>query len=999
MALTTAVPVLPSTHPVRRCFARYGRYASRLAVSTLIISTAVATILIYPIPFLYTNDFMNGASNLPHHVWTLARPLPYDYAAVPDVIMRSIWIHASYMQALDAELLVSALDLQDELLGGTEDFWPVGAPTDVEAPRDDTVRLSLFERDALHAMNGLTNQSWLFQSPLLYWNCSKSRILADDDIVGTVNQKKNQSIPANLTLRHSIVFSGKRFEDRRLLAADALVITLLHLSDSPVGRLWESIAPSLPAKVGHQWDIYPPDGRVSASQLYEFQFRPISSKDFIGLAIAYGGALLYFIINLSSIQAIKSKIGLMATVLVQTFFSLMSSFTICAIFKVDLSGILRWMYPIVIFTTSLEDVFRLINAVIATPFEDSASNRIGYAFGETAHIALGTTLQKVLIAVAMSRFNNVHAGFCIFTAVAMVLNFFFFSTFFLSVLGVDVRRLELGDALAKESSRHNRRVKQGRPGPGPSWLKKLAFGNVAFSTRLAGTLVMIGFVLIVQWHFFDGEGLPQRLLRPFKEQTRDIAAQRQSLLEDVHQARSPSSWLRLQDHDTAREVIRILKPNAYSYIARVYDPLVFVKKGSDRMPNQREPSLLPAAYDFIHHQLATCIIIVILVIAVLRLLTSYLLLEDETAVGGGGGGGDLTESPNFSIKSLSGGHSLDIALLAESSGRHAVSVGLDRVIRVWNLRDTTQSDSIVRADDRGGELFPVLAVALDEESKWLAILSQSRVAFWNLDARLWGRSVAVNTFNKRPEACFFDNGVLPASKRLLIVWRSGTLTEIHVTSGEESSDFEIHPRIICARPLFTKGAESGDCIMHHFSPQNDDDTICLRNYTEQPIGGWCTWEGAKEVQKHVADPGAWGLASDGTAVGVRRRVKADSAPPKYAVLKQRKRFPGRDGKGDILRHWEVWRAAFGDRSNPFETLPLLKEEDEASHLVISELGPKVNVGQKSMAFAFGNVIKLVTVGGSVRDEPGVERESRELFINVSGRRRKLGNLARSTASF
>ncbi|KAK8041315.1 sterol-sensing domain of SREBP cleavage-activation-domain-containing protein [Apiospora phragmitis] len=62
-------------HPLRSVFTRYGRYASRHVVTTLLISVAVASILVYPFPFLYTNDFTNGASNLPHHVWTDAQPL------------------------------------------------------------------------------------------------------------------------------------------------------------------------------------------------------------------------------------------------------------------------------------------------------------------------------------------------------------------------------------------------------------------------------------------------------------------------------------------------------------------------------------------------------------------------------------------------------------------------------------------------------------------------------------------------------------------------------------------------------------------------------------------------------------------------------------------------------------------------------------------------------------------------------------------------------------
>ena len=90
---TTEPPVLDQKHPLRHAFTRYGNHAARHPVITLLISVATAAILIYPFPFLYTNDFTNGASNLPHHVWTSAQPFEGDRNTRADVVMRSVWVH------------------------------------------------------------------------------------------------------------------------------------------------------------------------------------------------------------------------------------------------------------------------------------------------------------------------------------------------------------------------------------------------------------------------------------------------------------------------------------------------------------------------------------------------------------------------------------------------------------------------------------------------------------------------------------------------------------------------------------------------------------------------------------------------------------------------------------------------------------------------------------------------------------------------------------------
>src|SRR5258707_3195808 len=174
------------------------------------------------------------------------------------------------MKALEPNVLLSALEIQDELLGPTMDFDP-RRPSNPVYPDNPSVDLTTDMRDALHDINGLSNSSWFFHSPLQYWSCSAEKIARDKDIITTVNHGSRQATSVNVTLRHSNVFSGKRFEDHRLVAADALVITLVHMLDSPVGKQWERKAQALGLKGSEKWQLYPPSGRSFASTLYEFR--------------------------------------------------------------------------------------------------------------------------------------------------------------------------------------------------------------------------------------------------------------------------------------------------------------------------------------------------------------------------------------------------------------------------------------------------------------------------------------------------------------------------------------------------------------------------------------------------------------------------------------------------------------------------------------------------------------------------------------------------------
>jgi hypothetical protein len=1135
---TTEAPVLDPNHPLRVAFTRFGRYAARHVVTTLLISVTVATILLYPIPFLFTNDFANGASNLPHHVWTAAQPLDYASSVEPDVIMRSIWVHGNYMGVLDRDVLLGALELQDELLGRTENFDPRYITAGTVGLDDESQDLfpdpaseiySLIRdiksaadldpptRDRLHIINGLTDASWFFHSPLQYWACSPENIETDPDLVATVNHRKSQSTSVNITLRHSIVFSGKRFADRRLLAADALVITLIHLRDSPVAKRWMSRAQSLPSSIADKWDVYPPDGHSASSQLYEFQFKPISLQDSLLLALAYGLTLFYCLVSLSKIRAVKSKIGLSITMMTQIVVSIMSSFTVCAILDVDLSRIPRAGYPLIVLALSLENIFRLINAVILTPAEDSTCNRIGHAFGETAHIGLASSIQNIGIFWCLSYVVSPGvSAFCIFAILVIIFDFFYLSTFFLSVLSVDVRRTELSDSLAKASLKQSRN-RGGSIAP-QSWTEAMLQGKIALSTRISGTIVTVAFVLIAQWHFY-GEGIVSGFLARLLGTSHDGVSNnivQPWPLGEIHQARSPTSWLRLQDHETAREVIHVVKPSAHSYIARVYEPLVFVLKGADRMPKASEGFLPPAAYDFIHHQLAPFVAVIVFALAAVYLLTNYLLweaqAESETDAKSAGGG-------HLGVRPLEQGHDLDVIKMIASGDGHLVSIGLDRRIHVWDTRLGISIYEITALGSLVDDFLPVLSMAIDDESRWLALLSPTSLLVWNLADRRWTATLPVDLYGQKPEAFFFMPSHDQPIPSLVLVQRNGIMTqfwpasmeqnemtisgcplkcaivlshksaharaassiivtasrdryiqittysgsqwsthsisldsgpddgggEVHQLVGIQSLDVvlvarrdsvlvldlrnsrvahtllteQIQPRSVkvsCTRrhmsqpgppgltslTLAYANADTGDLVTQSYVGLEDGgkDMLQLRDGAGFSNGPQIVWLESVQTNKHIHCPGAWELLPSGHMLGVRHKLKN---PPNgafkhthgdYSGLRHRKCMRGtlRRGQSGILS-WEVWLSQPAGKPEELEMQPLLKDEEAAKHLLISQMGPLARVGRNSIAVGFGNTIHVVTAGqerGPSHFADFGDSGEDDGFLQLGNRRRRPG---------
>lgn len=161
------------------------------------------------------------------------------------------------------------------------------------------------------------DSSWGFHSPLMYWNCSSQLIHDDLDKVATVNKEATRQSFQNVTLRPTSVFAGKYFSGKRLIAADAIVLTLYHRSDHEVGRAWDRRARQLAQSNAARWTFYPATGFTSRNQVYEFHFQQMTLREDLYLAMAYTVMIIYVIVSVSRLRAVKSQLGLLVTALLQ----------------------------------------------------------------------------------------------------------------------------------------------------------------------------------------------------------------------------------------------------------------------------------------------------------------------------------------------------------------------------------------------------------------------------------------------------------------------------------------------------------------------------------------------------------------------------------------------------------------------------------------------------------------------------------------------------------
>lgn len=209
------------------------------------------------------------------------------------------------MKAIELPVLRQALHVQEALINGG---FNKDADDDANALRNTLASTTS------GCMAAGPQEKWTWHSPLMYWNCSRSALDSDDDLLGTINTHTRMRTPRNITLRPSTVFAGKSFSNTKLRAADALVITLFDQNSSRLGAIWDARARTLTEEISADWAVFPHDGQVTRSRLFEFRFKSMTLNDDLFLAASYLITAIYVITRMRQLRAVKSWFGLLITI-------------------------------------------------------------------------------------------------------------------------------------------------------------------------------------------------------------------------------------------------------------------------------------------------------------------------------------------------------------------------------------------------------------------------------------------------------------------------------------------------------------------------------------------------------------------------------------------------------------------------------------------------------------------------------------------------------------
>ncbi|WFD23983.1 hypothetical protein MEQU1_002680 [Malassezia equina] len=339
---------------------------------------------------------------------------------------------------LHPRLLLSALALQEALDARLLHPTEKGAPSCVR--RNET-------------------ESCLVLSPLEFWGRDAERLRHDghpaqsytgSPVRAVVTPPVAPMTPHSpLPLLYSTTLSGRWPYLPLFSRAEYLVLTYF-LEDAPTDA-WPSLVQDAASSVAAAQVRVPP-GIESGSTVLEFQPQAVTERPKLHYKVVIVGYLLLLLFifrELVQMRRLHTRFGMVFTGSVQLIIDLIMSLSLCALLGIRLTAVPWSILPFIIVLVGGETMLFVIRTITNTPLSLTVNARVAYGLSQVAGPITISAAVDVMMLCLFGYLVRLEAvkQFVLFTICALVADYFMQMTFFVTVLSIDIQRLELAEVL------------------------------------------------------------------------------------------------------------------------------------------------------------------------------------------------------------------------------------------------------------------------------------------------------------------------------------------------------------------------------------------------------------------------------------------------------------------------------------------------------------------------------------------------------------------------
>ncbi|KZT70191.1 hypothetical protein DAEQUDRAFT_668275 [Daedalea quercina L-15889] len=447
-------------------FHRFGIHCATHQIRLILVSSIVITSLLFPAIAVYTSPETHFFAGFTLRV--------LDSFLTPDDIssyfaqrdLRYVWEGHNTLRLHDDSVTRAQCGMQSILRSEQLLVGSVSQDYGLDALDRDTLlsTLALEQRISkilsqrhIPCLKSSTG-SCFFLSPLAYWNHDEAMVSADTNILETINLSHNittSGIPVTLEM----VLAGREHDPSMTGVDSAMFLTLTYFFPDRdclgnTGHVqWLRV---LREAGGHAGDLVV---QAQPPKLVALEYdRSLTTKSrFTFLSTFCYTAYLVFVVycvrSMRNMKTVHSRFGLALTGLVELVVSTITSLSVCALVGFKMTMVPWYLFPIIVMFIGVENMFHIVDAVLRTPVTVPVKERIAQGLSQagTSNTLKVVSYNAVLGVIAFFSSGAIRQ-FCAFSIVVLVAHWFLVHTFFVTVLSIDIQRLELDELLRQDTN-------------------------------------------------------------------------------------------------------------------------------------------------------------------------------------------------------------------------------------------------------------------------------------------------------------------------------------------------------------------------------------------------------------------------------------------------------------------------------------------------------------------------------------------------------------------
>ncbi|KAI8576718.1 hypothetical protein K450DRAFT_255810 [Umbelopsis ramanniana AG] len=437
---------------IATAFYRYGKNSTEYTVINILVSSFIVLFLTVPAVSWYSKHraaeyYRLEQSAINTNFWDS----PYHISAMKDTNLPYV---APVLGIQQIHFVTTGGQITKRLLKQILEFDNKLMDTTAVTPHGKKVSMV----DICYQMQGRC----VVHSALDIWNHNLDELKQDIDITGTIlNHVKKTSARSGLSLHPATLFGNATLDVLgQPISADSVLVTFL-LREGPLRQkyreewnsIWDAVTADLAIPVVETFDYKPstPFYKKCDIEMEQFQYKynsesiPLDSEIWI-LLITYGIIFAIVAVAFGNVQLVKSKYGLALAAVFETVACLSATLGIFTLAGLSFAHVPLYIIPLVVIVATIENVFVVTNAMLHSGCDMPIKEKVGRGL-EALGFAITATLLAELSILVVGSHTGLQAvkEFCQFTAIALVIDYILQLTFFVSVLSVDIRRVELTD--------------------------------------------------------------------------------------------------------------------------------------------------------------------------------------------------------------------------------------------------------------------------------------------------------------------------------------------------------------------------------------------------------------------------------------------------------------------------------------------------------------------------------------------------------------------------